>query len=487
MATMQGQKEPQVTQSLYQGEGRSLFVLFLELFFRRWLLICGIFFIIVFWSWFSLSKAPDTYRAVGQLLIRRGSLDAVRSAPIMRQSEEVGSEIDILKSLAVLDEAVSQMLAQAKSGSFGDQADPIFGLFNATRPEIGLQMGDVPTTEPARLYKILKDNIRTQKFGESNVIEVSMDSPNAKFAAAAVNTLIDVYEKYHLSVDQAPGQVAFFDREIKEVDAQINRLQQELAELMRERGIVDLEKQTELLALRRHALQLQLDEIQVTKVAVQRDLRKIESSENLLETGFARSDPSIQSLRQRLFAAESHLAQLKSQYQMDNPVVIAKVDEVRELRGLVQGEAATMAEQQRHLFSQILDKEQEVQGKLRAIEAQMAEYPGLQAEFDRLDRDIKQRILNRVDLVEQMFRASSLERSDVSMNKVRILGYAPVPLVPREARKPFKMAVALVLSMVASIVAALFVDGLDHTVSRREEIEERLRVPYLASIGVHRE
>jgi capsular polysaccharide biosynthesis protein len=73
------------------------------------------------------------------------------------------------------------------------------------------------------------------------------------------------------------------------------------------------------------------------------------------------------------------------------------------------------------------------------------------------------------------------------MNKVRILGFAPVPAFPREARKAFKLAVALVLSLVASVVAALFVEGLDHTVSRREEVEERLRVPYLASIGIHQE
>ena len=82
---------------------------FLELFFSRWILICGIFFVICFWSWFSLSRAPDTYRATAQLLIRRGSVDAVRQAPIMRQQEEVGSEIDIFKSLAVIDEAVDQL------------------------------------------------------------------------------------------------------------------------------------------------------------------------------------------------------------------------------------------------------------------------------------------------------------------------------------------------------------------------------------------
>ena len=77
-----------VTRPLFRSEGKSLFVSFLELFFRRWILISGIFFVTTFWSWYSLSRAPDTYRATGQVMIRRGSVDAVRGTPILGQQEE---------------------------------------------------------------------------------------------------------------------------------------------------------------------------------------------------------------------------------------------------------------------------------------------------------------------------------------------------------------------------------------------------------------
>jgi len=472
--------------SLYRSDGKSFFVSFLELFFRRWILICGIFFVIAFWSYYTLSRAPDTYQATGQVMIRRGSVDAVRGTPILRQQEEVGSEIDILMSQVVADEAVNQLMFEAKGQSLSEQGDLIFGVFKSTRPQISLSATDLPTDDPARLQKFLRDRIRTAKFGESNVIEVSMISDNPRFAAAAVNTMIDVYEKYHLSGDRAPGQVAFFDREIKDVDAEINALQADLADLMASRGIVDLKKQTELLALRKHALLVQLDDLQVDKVAVERDIQKIDRSDNILETAFAREDASLQSLRQRLFSAETALAELKSTYQIDNPIVIAKIDEVREIRANVNSEAQLIAERQRHLLRQILDKEKQLLSTVAEIDREMHDLPKLEAQIDRLDRDIKQRTLNRVDLVEQMFRATTMERRDESLNKVRVLAYSPVPAFPREARKIFKMAVATILSLVASIVAALFVEGLDHTVSRREEIEERLQIPYLASIGTHR-
>lgn len=476
-----------VQRPLYRSEGRSLFVSFLELFFRRWLLICGIFFVTTFWSWYSLSRAPDTYRATGQVMIRRGSVDVVRGAPILGQQEEVGSEIDILKSLVVVDEAVNQLVLQARGRSLREnEPRKIFGLFDPTRPGIEIGPQDLPTDDPARLHKILSDRTAIAKFGESNVIEISMISANPRFAAAAVNAMIDVYEKYHLSIDMAPGQVAFFDRELDIVDASINSLQEDLANLKSERGIVDIDKQTELLALRRHALLSDLDKLQVEMAGVERDLVRIEENDNVLGLAIAREDPSLMNLRHGLFAAENDLAELKSQYQIDNPIVIAKIDEVREIRAHVEQESRMIVEKQRHLLQQHRDKERRLIAKLDEIDAQMREVPRLQAQVDRLDRDINQRKLNRYDLVEQMGKATTIEGRDQSLNKVRILGYADVPPFPREARRMFKLAVAVILSVVGSIVAALFVEGLDHTLTRREEIEEKLQIPYLASIGTHR-
>ena len=89
------------------------------------------------------------------------------------------------------------------------------------------------------------------------------------------------------------------------------------------------------------------------------------------------------------------------------------------------------------------------------------------------------------DVVEQMIKASTLEDPSQALNKVKILGYSQVPSFPREARKGFKFLVAVILSGIAAFVAGLFVDGLNHSIRKREEIEEQLNVPYLASLGSH--
>jgi capsular polysaccharide biosynthesis protein len=88
-------------------------------------------------------------------------------------------------------------------------------------------------------------------------------------------------------------------------------------------------------------------------------------------------------------------------------------------------------------------------------------------------------------MVEQMLKSSTLERSDETLNKVKVLGYAQVPAFPREARRGFKFLVAVVFSLIASFVVGAFVDSLDHSIRRRDEIEDQLGVPHLASLGTH--
>lgn len=480
---------PERARAATGGEARSLLVTFLELFFSRWLLIGTIFFSAAFWSYMAVVNAPDTYEATGQVLIRRGRIQAIRSEPILRQQEDVGSEMDILLSIAVLDETTRRLLRSVETDVSSDFADErlIFGAFESSSPEVALTSADLPTTDAATLFKYLKKRIRATKFGESNVIEVSLVSVSPRFAAAAVNTLIDVYEKYHLSVDQSPGQASFFATELAKVDNEINALQLDLAELKKSRGVADTEKEIELLALRRHALQRELDDLQVDRAALETDLGI--SAESGSEEGryppFIRQDFSIQRLRQMLFVKEAELGELRAKLQANHPSVVAKAEEVDSLKRRLVLEEELTIRQQRHVLQQVKDKETEVVAKIEEIDRLLGEYPMLEAEIDRLDRDIKQRTIKRVDLVEQMFKSTTMERSDVSLNKVRVLGYAQLPSVPREERKGFKFAVALLLSMMTAIIVALFVEGLDHSIRRRDEIEERLKIPYLASISNH--
>lgn len=469
------------------GESRSLFIVFLELFFSRWMLICGIFFAASFWSYVTLARAPDTYEGSAQILIRRGKVQSIQELPVLRQQEEVGSEVDILLSNTVLEETARLLLQKVKAGGVTDtgQQPLIFGTFPSSRPYNPLRLADLPLTDAAILRKYLKNQIQIHKFGESNVIEVSLVSVNASFAAEAVNTLIDVYEKFNLQVERSPGQSAYFRQEIEALDQEIDLYQDQLADYKEKHGVANLEKERELVTLRRHAVQVELDKLQMDQAALETDLRAIDNPATRLQAAFLRNDQAIFKMREVIALREAQLAELRSKSTNDNPLVKQKQLELEELKTNLLREEELAIAQQRHLYRQTQDKERELHDKIASLDAQLAQYPRMEADLDRLERDIKQRTLKRIDVVEKMVKASTLENPDEAMNKVKVLGYAQVPSFPREARKGFKFLVAVMLSAITAFVAAVFVEGLDHSVRRREEIEEKLAVPYLASLSTH--
>jgi uncharacterized protein involved in exopolysaccharide biosynthesis len=460
---------------------------FLELLFGRWLVIGGIFGSAVLWSYLTLARSPDTFDATGQILIRRGKLQVVQNVPILRQQEEIGSEVDILTSIAVLNEVVKHLLAQVTAAQNLDigERELIFGTYEPVRPRMALTTADLPTTDPARLYKYLKNKFRIEKFGESNVIQVSLDSPSPAFSAEAVNALIEVYEKFNLTMEQTPGQSQYFSQEINRVDEEIDTLQSAMADFKSSYHVVDLEKQQELLALRRHTLISELDEIQVDAAALETDLDASRSLETGRVPAFLRRDEMVVKMRQDLMFHAGELAQLRSKQTEDNPLVVAKREEVEELQSKLDLEERRAISQQEHLLEQAHSRMRELESKIAEVDRLLMDYPHVAAKLDRYERDINQRTLKRMDMVEQQFTSATLENPDETMNKVKVVSYAPLPALAVEARKGFKFLVAVVFSLILAFVAAGFIDNIDHTIRKREQIEDHLDLPHLASVSNH--
>ena len=466
---------------------KPLYVSFLELLFGRWLVIAGIFGSAVFWSYMTLARAPDYYDATGQVLIRRGKLQMVQNVPILRQQEEIGSDVDILTSITVLDEVVKHLLAQVTAAQNLDigERELIFNTYEPVRPRMALTAADLPTTDPARLYKYLKNKFRIEKFGESNVIQVSLDSPSPAFSAESVNALIEVYEKFNLTIEQNPGQSQYFAQEIHKVDAEIDTLQDAMATFKSAHGVVSIEKQQELLALRRHGLITELDELQVDKAALLADLRAVANMTSGRVPAFLRKDEMGVKMRADLNFHVSELAQLRSKLTEDNPLVVAKREEIATLQEKLDLEEKRAISQQEHLLEQVRSRERELQSKIAEVDLLLGDYPHVAAKLDRYQRDITQRTIKRADMVEQLFQSATLENPDETMNKVKVVSYAPLPSLPVESRKGFKFLVTVVFSLILAFVTAGFVDNIDHTIRKREQIEDHLDLPHLASISSH--
>jgi uncharacterized protein involved in exopolysaccharide biosynthesis len=390
-------------------------------------------------------------------------------------------------SIAVMEETANRLLAKAQLDAQTDRGDEalLAETYETQRPQIPLHAADLPLTDAAALRKFLENQFQLKKVGESNVVEVTMISLNPAFAAEAVNTMIDVYSRFNMHAERSPGQTAYYRAEIDKLDAEIDALQHRMAEYKGRHGIVDMAKDRELMTLRRHGAQIDYDRLRVEIAELEGDLAIAGDAQTRQRAAFIRNDPNIMRLRTEVFEREKEVVALRSKSTDDNPLLKQKLEELDALQRLLEREEVLAVSQHRHKYQQALAKQRELGSNIALLDQKLSAFPNMEAEIDRLDRDIKQRTLKRIDVVEQVIKASTLEDPNESLNKVKVLGYAQVPAAPREARKGFKLMVAVILSAIAAFVAGLFVQGLDHSIRKREEIEEQLEVPYLASLSSH--
>ena len=180
---------------------------------------------------------PSIYLAKAKLMLKKERLHNVVSpnegaaAEIKPQlTEEVmNSEIEILNSSYLLREVIQRAGLQAR----------------LLEPLAGKSLEGKDTLEIAVAY--MKKTLETQIVPKSNIIQVSYESEDPRFAARIVNELCRLYVDRHLEVHESKGAYIFFQ---KQAEALRDTLQVTAAELRAfevEHGLVAPDKQRELL------------------------------------------------------------------------------------------------------------------------------------------------------------------------------------------------------------------------------------------------
>ena len=110
----------------------------------------------------------------------------------------------------------------------------------------------------------------------------------------------------------------------------------------------------------------------------------------------------------------------------------------------------------------------------------IAAAPQAQSEEDRLGQQVQAYTKISEQLQEDYQKAKMAEA--VEAGQVEIVDLADVPTAPISAGRTRKLALGLVIGLLAGIGLAILVDGMNTSIRRREDVERILQVPGLAVI-----
>jgi uncharacterized protein involved in exopolysaccharide biosynthesis len=483
--------------------------------------IFSVFLLTVVSAYATISLLTEQYDVEASLLVKIGreTLDppaVSRNVPLTAglRHEEVVSEMEILKSTALISAAVEAV----GSDAFKPHQVPPTTFIGQVKEAVKsvarwIKVGYQDTLIALDLKKRLDDrqqaitgvmnSLSIENVKDSDIISIKLRMPDAALAAQIEDKLISLYLERRVEIRQTQGVKEFLDQVAKQDQQQLETIEAQKEQWKRISGIVSSPDQKALLLK-------QIRDLSGSSAAAGGEIiglmKEIIASRSLLESTpeYLRGseqhtpNPSMQSIEEKLIALKLQRAQALSKYRPESGVVVSLDQEISRLTELLASEKTTQVgsvtsqlnpnriavEQQLHQATIKLEG-------LRATKAQQdLQIAKLNAELQKIDHaDVRLSDIERkrqiaeqdyLNVAKRKFDSdisSQLDRDGVS--NVSIASPPVASFEPAYPRKLIIMAISLAAGLIFGISLALLLHYFDDRTMTPEQVELETGIPCL--------
>jgi len=312
---------------------------------------------------------------------------------------------------------------------------------------------------------------------ESSVISIAFTGADPRFSAAMANAFAKAYIDTSLELRLAPARqtAEWFDQQITQLRANLDRAQQKLTAYQREKGIVESEERLDVETRRMADLAGQI--VAAQSVAFDATSRTRDSG-NLPEVN---NSPVVQSLKVQIAQTEGKLAELGKRVGANHPDYLRLQAELGTYKTQLATELGTAT---RGVGATAGAARQRVSELSTAFERQKAKVLGLKQQREEatlLARDLEnaQRIY---DSALQRYGQSRMEAQSTQTD-LTVLNPAVPPTDPSKPRVILNILLSLFLGTLLGVGVGFLVELLDRRVRSGQDVAAALDIPVLAEVS----
>jgi succinoglycan biosynthesis transport protein ExoP len=398
----------------------------------------------------------------------------------MTQPESVETQVELLRSQPLLDEALA-----ASRAPQGAAPTPLRGV------------------PPPREVGWGRLQVRVAGLKETNIIEVTVAGPDAPMAARVANTILDHYlERTRLlSLQEIRRAREFVQGKEQKAKRALERAEAALLRFRRANRVAELTAEQRDRTQELVDLESRSREIRSSILRVQAQTREVQSQlareprERLVAVG--QSNPRVATLQARLADAMAERATLLHSYWPGSPKIRAVDAQLASVRALL---AAEPLEQRVPLhvlnerYGKLTDRLDNYQAELEGLQAQYAQLePQLSQRRRRLDQlgpwEVRLAQLQRSrEMAEKSYLNRVNQREDLEVREnarrsiARIVERARTPGTPVRPRPVLNLAVSLILGLFFGFCLAFVQESLDERLTTPEQVDRLLGLPVLGTL-----
>ena len=347
--------------------------------------------------------------------------------------------------------------------------------------------GDVKLPEDVA-FRRLKASMGVRRFRDTSLIEISVYDHEGPLAAEIANTIADYYKDERLEVKREDTQKGIdkLRDEVAQQEDRVHQAQEKVEKYRKDLGVPVFDK-TKLNDITLQQLESKLTEARNDTAGLQEELNEVEKlTPRQLRGAVTKliSDNTVQNLLQNLTDTETHLETVKEDYGPEHPTVLALIatrdkllDQLNErLEGIKAGIAIEYAVAKAHAddLQKQLDEAKSADLILQSEKYLPFRNAQREEEFEtKLSEGLRARLQEATVEME-------LPRSPVE-----VIDHAEAPL-PQMYVKPniwLNVGMGAAAGLVLGVGLAFFIEFLDTSIKRIEDIEKYLGLPVLGVVG----
>ena len=365
--------------------------------------------------------------------------------------------------------------------------DKIIGIAKPNAPAEAPKVDE--TADESGLVSAFIGRVSVDPVRGSHLVDVSFVSEDPKFAAEAVNALIEEYvnQNLELKLQSTQGMLDWLDKELDNQQKRVEGSEKGLAEYREKENALSLDDKQNIVLSRLNQLNDAVTRARTERVQKESLYNQVKAIANGTAPDAIpaiATNPGVASAKAKLSDLQREKAKLLERYQDRHPQVINAVAALLDAQRQLDLEIARAVQSVKNEYETAVLQEQTLGRNLDGAKSEAQDLNrkgigyGVMEREAKSNREVYQSLLTR----EKELRVSANSRT----NNVRLVDRAETPRAPITAGGRRTVLMSLMIGLVLAVAVALGLDYMNDTIKTPEDVTRRLKLPFLGLVPVVR-
>jgi len=341
------------------------------------------------------------------------------------------------------------------------------------------------TADESGLVSSFVGRVEVTPIRGSRLVDVSFLARDPKFAADAVNALVDEYVEQNLQV-RVEASRNMLDWLAKEIEKQQRKMQdsdQALSDYRDRQNALSLDDKQNIVTQRLAQLNDAVNSARTKKAqkeALYSQVRSMSGSTSPDAIPAIAQNPQILGLKGKIADLQQQRVQLAEKYGEKWPAVQAVNANLAEARNQLDLETARALQSIKNDFETAVLEERTLASNLEAAKADAQDLSRKSVGYNVMEREARS---NRTVYESLLAREKELAvASNSRANNVRVIDRAEIPKAPLAPGGRRTWLMSLAVGLVLAIGVAFGLDYMNDTIKTPEDVTARLKLPFLGLV-----